>query len=490
MSISLNKDIRITPGVIKATGSAVDLNGLFLTSNPYVPIGSVKEFNSDSSVKSFFGELSDEYNIAKIYFKGVNKGTKTPSVIYFARSNTDPTAAQLRSYPGGLTIDQVKALNGTLIMSINGVEQTQTINFATITSLAQAAQMIETAFTDISCVYDTTVNSFTITSTTTPSEDSTLSYASGSIANELYLSAGYGAFLSQGATASVAVDLFKSIRESTENWAGFTTVYECTDEQHLDFAQWVHETESRFFYVAWTTSDTALVSGSTQTIAYQIKDKKYLNTSPVYCVDNTKPANVLGYAASLNFDRENGRAPLKFRELSDLTSDVTSGDDYDTLIANGYNFYGNYAANANKFNYWADGVITGDFRWLDAYCGQIWLNANLQAAIIRLFMSNKAIPYAMRGRALVESCMIPTLETFKTWGGITTGTDLDATQIQQIADLVGADISTSLISKGYYIHIGKFTSIMRAKRTTPEVHLFYTDGGSIQKLFMNSWEVE
>lgn len=491
MPIPLTKDVKITPGVIKATGSAVDLNGLILTASPYIPTGGVMGFESSEQVSNFFGAASDEFNVSKIYFKGVKSGTKTPEILLFSRFNSTASAATLRSYPLTISVNELKALSGDLIIDINGTEKTATVNLTTVTSFAEAAQAIETGFSgDVTVVFDTDVKSFILTVDVGTPETSTISYASGTIADGLSLSAGRGAFLSQGADASQADTLFASITDKNQNWAGVTTLFEATTEQHLDLSKWVHDSEYRFFYVAWTTSDTALINDSTETIANKIKEEKYSNVIPVYCIDNTKPASILGYAASLNFDRINGRVPLKFRTLDDLTPDVTESAVYDTLSGNGYSFYGQYAANVNKFNYWADGAITGDFRWADAYCGQIWLNANLQAAIIRLFMSNKSVPYNREGRALVESCMLSTLEQFKNWGGISTGTDLDDSQKSQIKDIVGVDVSDSLIAKGFYIYIGKFTSIMRAKRTTPEVYLFYTDGGSMQKLYMKSLEVE
>lgn len=491
MAIPLTRDVKIIPGVIKATGSAVDLNGLILTDSPYIPVGDVQSFESPEQVANFFGQLSDEAAMSKVYFKGVKKSTQTPGALLFARFNLAWTPATLRSYTLKMTLEQLKALNGTLLLTIDGTDETANLDFSTVTSFADAANAIATGFANkVTVVFDTDVKSFIITSASTTPQTSTLSYASGTLADSLMLSAGMGAFLSQGADASVVSDAFVAILNKSQNWAGFTTVFECPEALSLELAAWVSDTESRFFYVPWTTSDTALVSNSTQTLAQKIIDAKYKNVIPVYTASNEKPASILGYAASLNFNRTDGRVPLKFREQDSMTVDVSNGTDYDALIGNGYNFYGQYAANANKFNHWADGTITGDFRWADAYCGQIWLNANLQAAIINLFRSNKTVPYNASGRALVESCMLSTLEQFKNWGGISTGTDLDDSQKKEIADIVGSDVSDVLIAKGYYIYIGQFTSIMRAKRTTPEVYLFYTDGGSMQKLYMNSLEVE
>lgn len=82
------------------------------------------------------------------------------------------------------------------------------------------------------------------------------------------------------------------------------------------------------------------------------------------------------------------------------------------------------------------------------------------------------------------------LEQFKTWGGLSVGTDLDANQITTIKNIVGSDISTTMTSKGYYVYIGEFTSTMRSNRTSPVVYVWYCDGGFIQKLTVNSIEVQ
>lgn len=113
--------------------------------------------------------------------------------------------------------------------------------------------------------------------------------------------------------------------------------------------------------------------------------------------------------------------PFKFREYEGLAADVTSGSDYDALIAAGYNFYGKYAENSVVEDYWADGTITGDFKWLDSFCGQIWLNANLQGSVISLFKSNQTIPYNNEGRALVAASMSDVIQQYKRWGGIREG---------------------------------------------------------------------
>ncbi|ECJ8655355.1 DUF3383 family protein, partial [Salmonella enterica subsp. enterica] len=206
--------------------------------------------------------------------------------------------------------------------------------------------------------------------------------------------------------------------------------------------------------------------------------------------DRNRAAAVLGYAACLDFVRPEGRVPFKFREYEGLAADVTSGSDYDALIAAGYNFYGKYAENSVVEDYWADGTITGDFKWLDSFCGQIWLNANLQGAVISLFKSNQTIPYNNEGRALVAASMSDVIQQYKRWGGIREGVTLTEAQKKQINNVVGEDVSSTLFATGYYLYIGDMLPSLRATRSSPSCTLWYCDGGSIQKLVIASTEVQ
>ncbi|MBW3154048.1 DUF3383 domain-containing protein, partial [Salmonella enterica subsp. enterica serovar Javiana] len=160
------------------------------------------------------------------------------------------------------------------------------------------------------------------------------------------------------------------------------------------------------------------------------------------------------------------------------------------LIAAGYNFYGKYAENSVVEDYWADGTITGDFKWLDSFCGQIWLNANLQGSVISLFKSNQTIPYNNEGRALVAASMSDVIQQYKRWGGIREGVTLTEAQKKQINNVVGEDVSSTLFATGYYLYIGDMLPSLRATRSSASCTLWYCDGGSIQKLVIASTEVQ
>jgi len=492
MAIPLRKDIQINPGVLPAGGSALDLNGLILTDSAYAPVGSVITFTNKEDVAAYFGSASVEYSMAQVYFQGFDNSSKTPGELLLARYNTVDAAAWLRSGSmASVTLDQLKLLSGVLTLTVDGTSHTSaSIDLSTATSFAQAADLIETGIgSSVTVEFDTTQKRFIITSATDGAE-STITYATGSLSAGLKLTADTGAQLSQGADAATATNAMQAVLDSSQNWAIFTTAFAPTEQQALDFSAWVNGENFRFGYVPFTLDESALVSGSTETLAYKIiTTYNYASVAPVYG-DQTHAASVLGYAASLDFERQEGRVPLKYRSLGGLLPEVTTSANYDALIANGYNFYGAYTANHYSTRYWADGTVTGDFKWFDSFCFQIWLNANLMQDAIEVLKSNRSIPYNAPGKAIIEASFAGTLNQGVTFGGIRTGVTLSSSQISEIKNAVGADISASLIAKGYYLRIADATPTQRRERTSPSMTLWYCDGGCVQKITLASIMVQ
>lgn len=239
MPIPLSKDVQINPGVLAVAGNAVDLNGLLLTGNPLLPVGGVVPFSSPDDVSAYFGALSDEYARAQLYFQGFKNATKTPGQLLFSRFNLAASAAWLRSGSfKGVTIEQLQKLSGTLTLSINGKSASAEVNFNGVTSFAAAATALQTALTAAvaTVVFDTTQNAFVITAAGAKPESTTITFGSGSAAEPLKMTSNTGAVISQGAPVSDVPDTMAAIKDASQQWAGFSTVSEVTDEQHLAFS--------------------------------------------------------------------------------------------------------------------------------------------------------------------------------------------------------------------------------------------------------------
>lgn len=493
MAISLSKIAQMLPGVLKATGTAIDLNGLFLTDSAYAPVGAVPSFSSADEVKAYFGSASIEYTAAVLYFAAFTGKTQMPGKLYFSRFNTAAVAAFLRSGShAATTLAQLKLLSGTLTLTVDGTEETSaSINLSGATSFDNAAELIETGIgSSVVVTWDSVLKKFIITSATT-GVDSTITFADeGTLATGLKLTEATGAVISQGAAPAVVDDIFTAILSKEQDWVTFSTTFAVTKDQANAFALWTNSQNHRFAYVPWDASGTAIVAGSSNALVYDIINTyAYNDTCPVYGYPN-HAANAMGFVAALNFTQANGRCSLNGRQVSGLLPMISNDTDYEAAKANGYNFYGNYASNAVETNQWAPGSITGDYAWLDAWAGQVWVNAQLQAALVALFQQASNLPYAAAGKARIESCMKPTIEQFRAWGGMTAGTDLDQSQIDQINAIAGVDVTDSLLAEGYYVYIGPFTPSMRAARTKPTVYFWYTDGGIIQGITVNSVEVQ
>jgi hypothetical protein len=144
-TIPASIDVNVTPSVISAGGSALDLNGLFLTTSARVPIGTVQSFASADEVESFFGGTSQEAVKAAVYFAGFDNSDVKPGAMLLAQYPLAAVPAYLRSGDlSGLTLAQLQAIGGFLSVTIDGVVKSGNVDLSGATSFSAAAQLIQT----------------------------------------------------------------------------------------------------------------------------------------------------------------------------------------------------------------------------------------------------------------------------------------------------------------------------------------------------------
>ncbi|WP_277963899.1 DUF3383 domain-containing protein [Pseudomonas sp. RIT-To-2] len=489
MTIPVSQIVQVNPGVLSAAGAAVDINGLILTQSGYVPIGTVPSFASADDVGTYFGDSSTEKALADIYFDGFDNCTKTPGSLFFAQYPAAPVAAYLRSGSlASMTLAQLQALTGSLTVTVDGVAKTAaSVSLSAATSFSNAATLLATAL-GVPVTFDAIKSAFIVASSTSGAA-STISFATGTLAASLLLTSATGAVTSQGAVAGISSTFMNAVVKVTQNWVNFMTTWEPVTADKTAFSTWVNAQNDRYAYVGWDSDVNAKASGSTATWGAALKAANISGSIPVFG-NATHAAFVLAWAGSLDFDRLNGRATLAFRSQSGLSASVTDATDAANLIANGYNFYGAYATAKDGYTFMYPGAISGDWDWADSYINQVWLNANLQGAMIELLQAVNSLPYNAAGYALVEAACADPLIAALNFGAIRTGTTLSSAQIAEIQNAVGADVSATIIAKGYYMQIVPATAAIRAARTSPPITLYYADGGSIQKLTVASIEVQ
>jgi hypothetical protein len=144
MSSIPSQEIVNTQGTVLAAGGAgLQFNGLFLTNNTRVPIGTVMQFGSLAAVQQYFGASSVFAARAAVYFTGPANATQTPQGLLVTQYPSTNVAAYLR---GGnisaLPLATLQTYNGTLSVTINGSLKSAAINLATAASFSNAAELI------------------------------------------------------------------------------------------------------------------------------------------------------------------------------------------------------------------------------------------------------------------------------------------------------------------------------------------------------------
>lgn len=490
-SIPASQLVSVQPGVVGTGGSPLSLNAVLLTNDTSIPIGTVQPFASALAVSNWFGASSTEATLANVYFSGFDNSNIKPGNLFLAQYPVTSVAAYLRGGSlASMTLTELKALSGTIIVTVDGtVKTSSSINLSAATSFSNAATIIAAAFTSgPNVTYDSLRSAFVITSTTTGAS-STMSIATGTLAAGLNLTTATGAVLSQGAIAAVQSTFMNNVANVTQNWATFMTTFEPLIADKLLFAAWANAQNQRYAYVCWDSDVTATQSGNTTSFGPQVIAANYTGVIPVYpAVD--KAAFICGAVASIDFSQRNGRITFAYKGQSGLSADVTDVTTATNLIANGYNFYGAYATANQNFTFLQPGSTPGIWKWIDAYINQIYLNSQFQLALLSLLSASKSVPYNNEGYAMIRAACMDPINQAVNFGSIRSGVPLSASQAAQVNSAAGVQIDNTLTQVGWYLQILPATAQVRGLRGTPPMSFWYTDGGSVQKINLASIDVQ
>jgi hypothetical protein len=491
-SIPANKFVSVLPGVLGAGGNPLSANAIFLSQSIRFPIGAVVPFATAEDVDAYCGASSDEAKAAHVYFEGFAGKSIVPGALYFAQFNAAAVAAYLRSASlADMTLAELQAFSGTLTLTINGTPYTTgSIDLSGATSFSNAAAIMQTALNtalaSTTCAYDSQLSAFVIKSPTT-GDASTISFATaGALATGVRLTAATGAVLSQGSDVAVPAVFMASLVDVTQNWVSFMTIWEPLLADKLLFADWVTTTQDRYAYACWDTDVTVETSNAVGTFGQLTKD--FDGVVAIYGAMELA-AFFCGATASINFEETNGRITYAYKGQPGLTPSVTNGTIYDNVVGNHYNCYAAVATANDAFTYFQPGSISGEWKWADEYVNQIYLNSQLQLALVELLTSVKSIPYNQSGYNLIRAAILDVITSSLNFGSIRAGVTLSASQAAQVNTAAGAKISGVLQTSGWYLSVKDASPQVRAQRGSPPITLWYMSGQSIQKIEMASIDV-
>jgi hypothetical protein len=510
MTIPASQIVQVNPVVIGTGGSPLSMNLVLLTDSTIVPTESILPFVTADAVGDYFGLSSVEKELADVYFLGYRNSFTKPGTLIIAPYAAAARAAWLMS-GRGLTLAQVKAASaGTIIVTIDGHERTtESVNLASSESLSAAAATLQTAIraagaTTATVEWNATTESFVLTSSTT-GDDSTISYASGTLAASLKMTEATGAIISQGRDIDTPATALDSVTAITHNWATFTTTWEPEDaEDKVLFAEWSNSQNQRYLYIAWDTDSNAIVANSASTFGAIAKAAEYngvcaISGSETVCAsasssleDEARKVAVFlaGAIASINFAGEQQRITTAFKSQGGLISTVDDAQTAANLLGNGYNFYATYGTANDDFTFFYNGQMPGIWKWIDTYVNQIYLNQQLQLALMTLLTESLAVPYNHTGYAKIRSAMDDPIRQMKNFGGIQDGIQLSELQKALINEQAGTEIDAHIYDQGYSLQVKDPGAQARGLRQSPIVILWYTDGGAVHQINVASVDVQ
>lgn len=491
-TIPISSIVGMVPGVIGGGGAPSRLTGIVLSHDSSLAPGQLQSFYLDSAVDNWFGIGSNEAILADNYFPGIVNGGQLPYVLQYAYYATAATPAGSYGAPlGSLTLAQLQALSGTLIVTVDGTLFTSSsINLSTATNFANAATEMLAAFTapTFTITYDAQRNRFLLMSTLTGTA-ATCSDVTGTLAAAVGLESTAGAFIqAAGIAADTPASAMNRVISLSTNWGTFTTSWQAVIADRLSFAQWNSGQNYNYLYVGWDMDGMDLTPTNAATFGAQVLAAPYQGTLPLYGTQAQAGA-IMGYAASINYNVTNGRTNLAFRQFNAGTpATVSSLANAQALLTNGYTYIGAYANSANNYTIAYAGQVSGAFLWVDTYLDQIYLNKELQLATWAAMLAFNSLPYNVDGYTALYRAGVDVIDAAVTSGIIRAGVVLSQSQQQQINTAAGLPIADVVQTRGWYYQVGNPANIAQARttRTSPTCKLWWTDGGSIQSLTIGS----
>lgn len=502
MAIPASELVRVQPRVLAGTGQDLAFNGLFLDTNAVIPTNTLVTFRDASSVSDYFGASSAEYRAARVYFNGYNNSFIKPTALYFWRANTASVPAFIRgkAFRASEIDSMIAAIQGadggsaTVSYSGNTVSVDEAAT-AAITAPSGAAEYLTAALKDTDipavCTWNPVLSCFILTAPAGNIAAGKSLGITGALAAAMGLDAASAAASSLSALGETYTSILNNVTESTQNFVTYSTIDEVSKDDALLLASWSNDQyngSNQFLYVWWSTDNALKTEDASGTAAAALADAGYIGTAGVYGAVEYA-AFLMGAIASIDWDRTNGAITLAYKAQSGLAANVTVKAEAANLTANGVNFMGDYASRNDNFILFQPGQTFGAWKWIDAYINSCWLNNALQVQILAGMEMAGRVPYNTIGYSRIRAWCADVIDRALNNGVIDRNVNISQTQINELINEAGEDISTELYNNGYVLQILDADATIRQSRTSPSCNFWYTYAGSVHKINLPSTAV-
>jgi len=481
MAIPARQIVDVTPRVINAGVPDLAMSGLLLTKNALC-IYPDMSFSSATAVGAYFGYDSDEYKAALKYFMGYDNAFKRPDTLKFARRIDVDVAGELIGGSAAKLSDLKAITAGSFSIDVDGTTVNVTgLDLSSATTQSDVATALQAKITGTTVTYNSNLNAFIVVSATT-GENSSVSVATGTSADALGLSSATGAVAQAGMAAMSEDANMTAIARADGNWVSFTTLYSADDDEIIALAEWTNNQKVEYAYFPYTDSQGNTVPSNQNNLPNVLKNADYEGTVLLFgIVDHAVAA--MSIWASVDWNRYNGLPTMAFRSQNGLAASVTDETIAENLLSMNVNYYGRYASRVEDFTFFYNGKLTGgDFGFIDAYIGNIWLRNALQNAILNGLQQVARTPYTDAGYNQIRAWCLDPINRGLNNGVIQAGLNLSEAQKAQLYNEIGQDVSEQIYTDGYFLLVEDPGAQARVERETPVCGLWYTYGGAVQKI--------
>ena len=481
MAIPARQIVDVTPRVINAGVPDLAMSGLLLTKNALC-IYPDMSFSSATAVGAYFGYDSDEYKAALKYFMGYDNAFKRPDTLKFARRIDVDVAGELIGGSAAKLSDLKAITAGSFSIDVDGTTVNVTgLDLSSVTTQSEVATALQAKITGTTVTYNSNLNAFIVVSATT-GENSSVSVATGISADALGLSSVTGAVAQAGMVAMSEDANMTAIARADGNWVSFTTLYSAGNDEVIALAEWTNNQKVEYAYFPYTDSQSNTVPSNQNNLPNVLKNADYEGTVLLFgIIDHAVAA--MSIWASVDWNRYNGLPTMAFRSQNGLAASVTDETIAENLLSMNVNYYGRYASRVEDFTFFYNGkLVGGDFGFIDAYIGNIWLRNALQNAILNGLQQVARTPYTDAGYNQIRAWCLDPINRGLNNGVIQAGLNLSEAQKAQLYNEIGQDVSEQIYTDGYFLLVEDPGAQARVERETPVCGLWYTYGGAVQKI--------
>ena len=479
--------VSVNPRVIYGGSGQLVMSGLLLTENPLVPFPQLLAFPSADAVGAYFGVDTDEYKLALVYFNGYDNSFRKGEMLYFARRVNTAIASELIGAPvTSLYSAFTEITDGSMTISLNGNEIALTgLDFSSVSALSEVAQVVENALAsevgNTTVQYSSVTKGFIITNGVS-GEASTIEFAVAGetgtdVSAMLGLQSAQGGVISSGSEALTPAQIMQSVTNQSQNWVSFTTVTEADTEELMGYAAWTNGEGVSYLYSAYVSVSAA----EAQAVKEAVDNATYNGTSVIYGTAEYA-VFIMAEAASIDWNRRQGVINFAFKSQSGLAAMVTDGTTAANLETAGVNYYGRWATRNPEFVFLYNGTVSGKYKWLDAWVNAIWLRSAVQISCMDGVTMASRVPYNELGYTQISAWLQDPINQAVFNGVIDAGVVLSEKQKAELYIEAGEDISEQLFTEGYYFKVEDPGATVRGQRGTPIISVWYTYGGSVNKL--------